>query len=93
VISEQAPGARDFKTRLQELLQSRGQRPPNYETADARGPAHARSYRVVLKVDDQPLSDGEGRSKLEAEQNAAERALLQLETAGLPPQAAPDPTD
>jgi ribonuclease-3 len=77
-IADDAPGARDFKTRLQELLQSRGQRPPTYETADARGPAHARSYRVVLSVDEKPLSEGEGRSKLEAEQNAAEQALLQL---------------
>jgi ribonuclease-3 len=79
VISEQAPGARDFKTRLQEHLQSRGQRLPVYETTDTLGPAHARNYRVVLRVDDKPFSEGEGRSKLEAEQNAAERALEQLE--------------
>ena len=97
-IQEHAPGARDFKTRLQELLQSRGQRPPTYQTADARGPAHARSYRVVLRVDDQPLSEGEGRSKLEAEQNAAEQALLQLEPAAVAAAAIsggtpePDPT-
>jgi ribonuclease-3 len=77
-IKDEDPGARDFKTRLQELLQSRGQRPPSYETADARGPAHARSYRVVLKVDDAPVSEGEGRSKLEAEQSAAELALQKL---------------
>jgi ribonuclease III len=80
-ILEHAPGARDFKTRLQELLQSRGQRPPTYQTADARGPAHARSYRVVLLVDEQPISEGEGRSKLEAEQSAAEQALSQLQAA------------
>jgi ribonuclease-3 len=78
-IVDDAPGARDFKTRLQELLQSRGQRPPNYETADARGPAHARSYRVVLRVEDKAISEGEGRSKLEAEQSAAELALQRLQ--------------
>jgi ribonuclease-3 len=88
-ISEHAPGARDFKTRLQELLQSRGQRPPTYQTADARGPAHARFYRVVLHVDEQPLSEAEGRSKLEAEQLAAELALLKLGIA--PPIAAVEP--
>ena len=101
-ISEHAPGARDFKTRLQELLQSRGQRPPTYQTADARGPAHARFYRVVLHVDEQPLSEAEGRSKLEAEQLAAELALLKLGIAppvvGVEPAAAepaavePEPT-
>jgi ribonuclease III len=78
-ISDEAPGARDYKTRLQELLQSRGQRPPRYETADARGPAHARSYRVEVRVDDQLLGEGEGRSKLEAEQSAAEQVLVRLE--------------
>jgi ribonuclease-3 len=79
LISDDAPGARDFKTRLQEYLQSRGQRPPTYETADARGPAHARSYRVLLKVEEEVLGEGEGRSKLEAEQCAAELALRALE--------------
>jgi dsRNA-specific ribonuclease len=71
------------------LLQSRGQRPPTYQTADARGPAHARFYRVVLHVDDQPLSEAEGRSKLEAEQLAAELALLKLGIA--PPVAVVEP--
>ena len=80
-IGDETPGARDYKTRLQELLQSRGQRPPTYETADARGPAHARSYRVVLRVDDQQLGEGEGRSKLEAEQSAAQQVLHFLENA------------
>jgi len=78
-IADDSPGARDYKTRLQELLQSRGQRPPIYETADARGPAHARSYRVVVRVDTELLGEGEGRSKLEAEQSAAEYVLRLLE--------------
>jgi ribonuclease-3 len=78
-ISNDAPGLRDYKTRLQELLQSRGQRPPRYETADARGPAHARSYRIEVWVDDQLLGEGEGRSKLDAEQSAAEQVMERLE--------------
>jgi ribonuclease-3 len=80
LISDETPGARDFKTRLQEYLQSRGHRPPTYETADARGPAHARSYRVLIKAGEEVLGEGEGRSKLEAEQCAAELALHALET-------------
>jgi ribonuclease-3 len=80
-IADDSPGARDYKTRLQELLQSRGQRPPTYETTDARGPAHARSYRVVLKVETELLGEGEGRSKLEAEQAAAERVMRLLDSA------------
>ena len=37
---------KDPKTQLQELLQSQGQRPPNYEIADFSGEDHARTYRV-----------------------------------------------
>jgi ribonuclease III len=73
-----APGARDFKTRVQETLQRKGLRPPIYELAAVSGPDHARSFEVAIRVDDEELGRGEGRSKLEAEQAAAERALAAL---------------
>lgn len=73
-----APGARDFKTRFQEALQGRGERPPVYELVTAAGPDHARTFQVAVCVDGQELGRGEGRSKLEAEQAAAERALQNL---------------
>jgi ribonuclease III len=76
-----APGARDFKTRVQEALQRRGQRPPSYELVAVRGPDHARMFEVAARLDGQELGRGEGRSKLEAEQAAAERALATLEVA------------
>jgi ribonuclease III len=74
-LERMAPGARDFKTRVQESLQRSGQRPPSYELAAVRGPDHARVFEVALMVDGRELGRGEGRSKLEAEQAAAERAL------------------
>lgn len=74
-LEHSAPGARDFKTRVQEALQRRGLRPPAYELAAVRGPDHARTFEVAIRVDGQELGRGEGRSKLEAEQAAAERAL------------------
>jgi ribonuclease-3 len=74
-LLQMAPGARDFKTRMQEVLQRRGQRPPSYELLAVRGPDHARSFEVAVRLDGQELGRGEGRSKLEAEQAAAERAL------------------
>ena len=77
-LSRSAPGARDFKTRVQEALQRRGLRPPSYELAAVRGPDHARIFEVAIRVDGQELGRGEGRSKLEAEQAAAERALEAL---------------
>jgi ribonuclease-3 len=77
-LLQMAPGARDFKTRMQEVLQRRGQRPPSYELLAVRGPDHARSFEVAVRLDGQELGRGEGRSKLEAEQAAAERALEKL---------------
>jgi ribonuclease-3 len=77
-LLQMAPGARDFKTRMQEVLQRRGQRPPSYELLSVRGPDHARCFEVALRLDGEELGRGEGRSKLEAEQAAAERALEKL---------------
>lgn len=77
-IEERAPGARDFKTRLQEMLQGSGRKLPNYEIKSTTGPDHARQYHVTISVEGEYVAEGEGRSKLEAEQAAAERALALL---------------
>jgi ribonuclease-3 len=77
-LEHSPPGARDFKTRVQEELQRSGQRPPSYELLSVRGPDHARSFEVAVRLDGRELGRGEGRSKLEAEQAAAERALETL---------------
>jgi ribonuclease-3 len=74
-IAERAPGARDFKTRLQEMLQGSGRKLPTYEIKSTTGPDHARQYHVTISVEGELVAEGDGRSKLEAEQAAAERAL------------------
>ncbi len=68
-----SPGRRDYKTRLQELLAS-DQRRPEYEVQGS-GPDHARVFRAVVRVGDEEWGEGSGRSKKEAEQDAARRAL------------------
>lgn len=73
-LSDSPPGARDFKTRLQEQLQSTGRKPPRYQIVQATGPDHAREFSIALLVDGLELGRGSGRSKLEAEQAAAEQA-------------------
>jgi ribonuclease-3 len=78
-LEQSAPGARDFKTRVQEALQRRGLRPPSYELVTVSGPDHARSFEVAVRSDGQELGRGAGRSKLEAEQAAAQLALQTLE--------------
>lgn len=67
------PGRRDYKTRLQELLAATGRRPV-YEVS-GRGPDHERVFTAVVLVDGVPAGSGSGRSKKEAEQEAARVAL------------------
>lgn len=79
-IDAHAPGERDFKSRLQEGMQSRGEPTPRYELERAEGPEHARTFHVVvLRRDGSVLARGSGRSKLEAEQSAADEALRSIE--------------
>ena len=80
-IADSQPGARDFKTRVQESLQRRGKKPPRYALLEMKGPDHARSFHVAIMIEGSSLGEGVGRSKLEAEQAAAERALEALNPA------------
>ena len=74
------PGGADFKTRLQELLAMAGLR-PEYRV-EASGPDHDKRFSAVLLVEGQERGTGSGRSKREAEQEAARAAI---ETMAVPP--------
>ena len=69
----------DFKTKLQEYLQKDGDIDINYELYKHEGPPHRRKFFVNLYVEGKLLGSGEGYSKKEAEQNAAQEALIKLE--------------
>jgi len=79
--SLQAPqlGQRDGKTRVQELVQAIGEGTPRYLVVAATGPDHARQFEVACVSNLRELGRGVGRSKVEAEQNAARAALVLLE--------------
>jgi ribonuclease-3 len=68
----------DFKSALQELLARRGE-VVLYKVACEEGPAHRRTYTVVAQVDGQEIGTGRGRSKKQAEQEAARIAVEALE--------------
>jgi ribonuclease-3 len=70
---------KDSKTRLQELMQSRGLPLPNYRVEEITGEAHDQTFIVACEVEplDQP-GVGRGRSKRMAEQDAAEQVLNAL---------------
>jgi ribonuclease III len=73
------PGAHDFKSRIQEIVQARGGPTPTYELRATEGPDHDRTFHVAVWVADEELGVGSGRSKVEAEQAAAEQALARLD--------------
>lgn len=65
----------DSKTRLQELIQRQPGHAINYAMVAESGPDHMKSFVAAVSLDGQEIGRGEGRTKKEAEQNAAARAL------------------
>ena len=72
------PGESDHKSRLQEATVRLGRGVPHYEVVGS-GPDHARRYLATVYVAGQRLGTGEGRSKKDAEQVAAQVACATLE--------------
>ena len=71
---------KDAKTRLQEYLQSRGHALPRYTVDHIEGEAHAQTFHVSCDVPDiGRRSEGRGLSRRRAEQEAAERIILEIE--------------
>jgi ribonuclease-3 len=66
---------RDPKSLLQERVQARGLGPPVYRIVERRGPPHELEFVVEVRVGDDALGRGEGRSKRLAEREAALAAL------------------
>jgi ribonuclease-3 len=71
-----SPGVKDYKTRLQEVLAKDG-RKPEYGT-EGVGPDHERVFTAWVGVSGAEIGRGIGRSKKEAEQEAAREALEML---------------
>ena len=71
--------AKDPKTRLQELLQGRGQGLPSYHLVATQGAAHRQTFEVECMVEQLGLrATGKGEARRAAEQQAAEALLRQL---------------
>jgi len=65
----------DAKSRLQELAQEKMKVTPLYQLLEQSGPDHDRVFVVGAFVGSEKIATGEGRSKQEAEQDAAQKAL------------------
>lgn len=71
---------KDAKTRLQELMQARGKRLPEYRVVATHGAAHEPSFEVECRLPDLDCAaSGSGSSLQRAQQQAAEKLLAQLE--------------
>ena len=66
---------RDYKTYLQEVLQSKGEHNIWYKLIDEKGPDHNKRFVMEVGINDTVLGVGEGKSKKDAEQVAAKAAL------------------
>lgn len=65
----------DYKTNLQEKIQSKSKTPITYRTVDEIGPDHDKIFVVEVVHDNKVLGRGQGKTKKEAEQHAAQQAL------------------
>ena len=75
-----SPGSpADHKSRLQEITQRLYRQTPRYELVETTGPDHDRAFAVEISVAGRVCGRGEGKSKKEAEQQAALAALAELE--------------
>ena len=68
----------DYKTKLQEYVQSDSRRTVKYELVSERGQANQPTFVMNVVVDGLVLGTGEGPSKKQAEQNAARSAFEKL---------------
>lgn len=70
--------ARDAKTRLQELVQAKNMKVPEYEVTGRSGPDHAPEFTVEVRLQSGERAVAKASSKRAAEQKAAEKILAEL---------------
>ncbi|MBK9294387.1 MAG: ribonuclease III [Oligoflexia bacterium] len=71
------PQESDYKTRLQEKWQAKLKITPQYVLDKAEGPDHQKTFFVSVYINENKLAEGVGKSRKEAEQNAALIALME----------------
>lgn len=78
-VAEAGPdGGWDYRSRLQDYCQGKRLHLPKFAVIRAEGPDHRKVFEVEVSLEGAPMGRGEGRTKKEAERNAAKAALEQL---------------
>ena len=66
---------KDYKTTLQELTQAKFGMTPSYKLIQSCGPDHDKEFKMAVAVDNKVLAVASGKTKKEAQQKAAKKAL------------------
>lgn len=74
-LRQRRPQFRDYKTALQEIVQQNPEERLEYELKGESGPDHNKRFVVEVHLNSNVIGTGQGRSKKEAEQQAAREAL------------------
>ena len=69
----------DYKSQLQEMVQQMNNGSLSYEIVEEKGPAHNRTFVSSVRLGEEELGEGKGKSKKEAEQKAAQVAINRLQ--------------
>ena len=77
-IATKNVGIKDHKTVLQEKLQVNGNVNIKYEIINETGPDHDKTFTAEVKLDGKVLAVGKGKTKKQAEMDAAGKALETL---------------
>jgi ribonuclease III len=78
-VKKRRLGQHDYKTRLQEISQMLFHTPPSYRLLFESGPDHDKCFVTEIVVGGKILGKGEGKTKKQSEQQAAKKALRELQ--------------
>jgi ribonuclease III len=81
-IHDKKLGQQDYKTRLQEISQMLFRETPAYRIVGESGPDHDKHFVTEIAVAGKVLGRGRGKTKKQSEQQAAARALAELQQSG-----------
>ena len=69
----------NYKSMLQQYSQRRWNGTPEYQLLDEKGPDHSKCFEVAVSISGRHFPSAWGKNKKDAEQEAARRALVELE--------------
>ena len=78
-IASKHVGMKDYKTVLQEKLQVHGDVKIKYDIIKESGPDHDKTFTARVSLNGKPLAEGNGKTKKEAEMEAAKKSLDDIE--------------